>query len=82
MVFALLACVMFSYAGSTTICTGIAEHFREGAIRNGLSLCLCLVFYLVGLPLGLFFSANAAWDAIRGRRTKLVDWVLRQSQRR
>jgi hypothetical protein len=57
---------------------GISDAFRAGKVRTGLTLCLCIVFYVAGLPVGLALSALGLFQKALGRRTRLTKAILRK----
>jgi hypothetical protein len=78
LVLALLAWLAITYAAPATILDGIPEYFRAGKIRSALGLCVTLVFYVVGLPLGIVVSLLSIFQGASGRRTGLTRWLLRE----
>jgi hypothetical protein len=78
LVLALLAWLAITYAAPATILDQIPEYFRAGKIRGGLGLCVTLLFYVVGLPLGLMLSLLGLFQGAWGQRTALTRWLLRE----
>jgi hypothetical protein len=77
LVLGFLAWLAITYAAPVTILDGIPESFRTGRIRSALGLCSALVFYVVGLPVGLMLSLLSIFQAVSGRKTRLTRWILR-----
>jgi hypothetical protein len=77
-----LAWLAIDYAAPATLVAAIPEAFRIGKIRRGLSLCVTLVFYVVGLPVGLVLSVIAIIQGALGRRTRLTRWILREMKQK
>jgi hypothetical protein len=82
-VLGLLAWLAISYATPAAILDSIPEFFRTGRIRGALAACITLVFYVLGLPIGLVLALLSVIQGSLGRRTWLTRWILRElSQRR
>lgn len=77
-----LAWLAVTYAAPATILEEIPEYFRAGKLRGALALCVVLVFYVVGLPVGLVLSVLSILQGASGRRTRLTRWVLREASRK
>jgi hypothetical protein len=78
LVLGFLAWLVFTYTDPAAALAGISDAFRTGKVRTGLSLCLCIVFYVIGLPVGLAFSTVGFWQGALGRRTRLTKAILRE----
>lgn len=71
-----LAWLAITYAAPATIIDGITEYFRTGKMRRALGLCVGLVFYVAGLPVGLTLSLLVLFQGASGKRTRLTRWIL------
>jgi hypothetical protein len=78
LVLGLLTWIAVTYVAPAAIIDEISEKFRAGRIRSAMGLCVTLVFYVVGLPLGLVLSLLSLFQGGSGKRTRLTNWLLRE----
>jgi hypothetical protein len=82
LVLGVLAYLAATFAPPAFLLDGIAEGFRSEKPRRALGLGAVLLFYVAGLPAGIAGSCIAVVQGMRGRRTRLTTWILRESSQK
>lgn len=77
LVLGFLAWIAIGFAFPATLFAAVESAFRGGNPRMGLKACAGLVFYVIGLPVGLIVSMLGIVQGARGKRTSLTMWILR-----